>query len=164
MSEAEWIGLAAELALESVRNGWGGPFGAVIVRDGQLLARGQNLVLRTGDPTAHAEVVAIRNAVDESCLLPDDAGRARMLLGATIYSSSFPCPMCLGAIGWARLSELVYGCGVEDAAAAGFDDAFMYEDLGRPLSRRSIPIRQLGRELAKPAFDAWLALPDRRLY
>lgn len=170
MADEDYIAAAAELAAQSVREGWGGPFGAVIVRDGGVVATGQNLVLRTGDPTAHAEVVAIRNAAaalwpDTLRAAPQDpTGRAAMLSGCWVYASSFPCPMCLSAISWARLDGLIYGCDVADAADIGFDDAFQYADLARPVDQRSFPIRQAGRDIALPAMRAWLDNPQRQLY
>lgn len=188
MSAMEFMELAAQKARESVANGWGGPFGAVIVRDGQVLAVGQNRVLLTGDPTAHAEVDAIRRAAmvahrhapaisgehfDEGtlALVPRPPGsadpaplRSRMLMGADIYATGFPCPMCLGAIYWARLDRIYYACGVEDARAIGFDDAFQYEDLALPASQRRVPATQVGRELGMSAFEAWAAKPDAHPY
>jgi tRNA(Arg) A34 adenosine deaminase TadA len=143
----EFMQEAARLALENVRSGLGGPFGAVVVKDGQIVARGANCVTRTHDPTAHAEVVAIR-----------EAGRALGsfdLSGCEIYTSCEPCPMCLAAIYWARIGRVYYGCTAEDAAAIGFADAFIYDELARPKSQRRLPLEQLERELCLRAFEAW---------
>lgn len=170
MTDEELISRTVELARESVREGWGGPFGALVVHDGEVIATGQNVVLRSGDPTAHAEVVAIRNAAAHrwpSTLDPltgDPDGRARMLSGCTLYTSSFPCPMCYSAIAWARIDAVVYACDVADAAAVGFDDEFLYQDLARPVAGRRLPIRQVGRDVARRAFAEWLEQPNRRLY
>ena len=188
MDSRELIEEAAELAVESVRNGWGGPFGAVIVKDGEIVARGQNRVLLTGDPTAHAEIEAIREAVrivnpyaptipgerrNEAHLqlVPRPEGssdpapeRARMLMGYELYTTGAPCPMCMGAIYWARLDRVFYSCGTEAAEAAGFSDAFVYEDLAKPEGERLIPMRQIHPELGEPAYRAWSEKPDRHPY
>lgn len=170
MTDEELMTRAVELAEQSVREGWGGPFGAVVVRDGEIIAIGQNLVLRTGDPTAHAEVVAVRNAAQRlwpATLEPapaDPHGRAQMLAGCTLYASNFPCPMCYSAITWARIDAVVYGCDVADAAAVGFDDEFLYRDLAGPAASRRLPIRQVGRDRARLALREWEQKPGRRLY
>ncbi len=170
------MALAAQLGAESVRLGRGGPFGAVIARDGAVVATGQNRVLATGDPTLHAEIDAIRNAA--AALFPgtlelvpravgsDDPApqRSRMLLGHRIYASGFPCPMCMSAIYWARLDGLYYACDIEDARAIGFDDAPQYEDFARPDAARRIPIRQVGRDAGLAAFALWDNTPDRHPY
>jgi guanine deaminase len=176
MSDEELMALAAELGAESVRLGRGGPFGAVIARDGEVLATGQNRVLATGDPTAHAEIEAIRHAAaarfpDTLTLVPRPAGsddpaahRSRMLMGYTIYASGFPCPMCMSAIYWARLDGLVFACDVEDARGIGFDDAQQYQDFRRPVTARRIPVRQVGRADGLAAFALWDSTPDRHPY
>jgi guanine deaminase len=138
---------AIALATENVTSGRGGPFGAVIVRDGNVIASGTNLVTATNDPTAHAEVIAIRNAA--TALATFD------LAGCEIYTSCEPCPMCLAAIYWSRCDAIFYGNTSADAAAAGFDDAFLYEEVKRPLSQRRIPAVNLLREQAISNFDAW---------
>ncbi|HUZ93711.1 MAG TPA: nucleoside deaminase [Edaphobacter sp.] len=138
---------AIALATENVTSGRGGPFGAVIVRDGQVVATGVNLVAATNDPTAHAEVTAIRNA--STALATFD------LAGCEIYSSCEPCPMCLAAIYWSRCDAIFYGNTSTDAAAAGFDDAFLYEEVKLPLSQRRIPTINLLREQAISNFEAW---------
>ena len=126
---------AIALATENVTSGTGGPFGAVIVRDGSIVATGANLVTATNDPTAHAEVVAIRNACT--------ALASFQLSGCHIYTSCEPCPMCLAAIYWARCDAIFYGSCAADAAAAGFDDAFLYEEMKRPMDQRAIPAVKL---------------------
>ena len=172
----DFMAEACRLAEESVREGWGGPFGAVIVRDGEIVARGQNRVLQTGDPTCHAEVDAIRNAagsLGDEMLTSSTAPRApvdpvprraRMLLGAEIYSSGAPCPMCMSAIYWARIDAVYFANDWEDARAIGFDDAFQYEDFDRPLAERRLPITQLRPDLGRRAFDAWTNKSDRHPY
>jgi guanine deaminase len=144
---------AIALATENVTSGGGGPFGAVIVRDGKVVAIGTNLVTATNDPTAHAEVVAIRNA----CL----ALGSFWLSGCHIYTSCEPCPMCLAAIYWARCEAIFYGSRAADAAAAGFDDAFLYEEMKRPLDQRTIPAVNLLPERAISSFHAWRAYAGR---
>lgn len=138
---------AIALATENVTSGRGGPFGAVIVRDGKVVATGVNLVTATNDPTAHAEVTAIRNAA--TTLATFD------LAGCEIYSSCEPCPMCLAAIYWSHCDAIFYGNTSADAAAAGFDDAFLYEEVKLPLSQRRIPTINLLREQAISNFEAW---------
>jgi guanine deaminase len=144
---------AIALATENVTTGRGGPFGAVIVRDGEVIASGVNLVTAANDPTAHAEVVAIRNA----CA----ALSSFQLTGCDIYSSCEPCPMCLAAIYWARCDGIFYGSTAADAAAAGFDDAFLYAEMKLPLDQRRIPTINLLPEKAISSFDAWRAHAGR---
>lgn len=138
---------AIALATENVTSGRGGPFGAVIVRDGEVVATGVNLVTASIDPTAHAEVVAIRNACTKL--------KSFQLKGCHIYTSCEPCPMCLAAIYWARCGAIFYGSNSADAAAAGFDDAFLYEEMKRPLNQRKISAINLLAEKAISSFDAW---------
>ena len=138
---------AIALATESVESGRGGPFGAVVVRDGEVIATGSNLVTANNDPTAHAEVVAIRNA----CAKLGDF----VLKGCEIYTSCEPCPMCLAAIYWARLDGIYFGSTAADAAEAGFDDAFLYREVALPLAERSIPTINLLRDQAISSFNAW---------
>ena len=146
---------AIKLSAESVRSG-GGPFGAVIVRDGEIIARGENRVTVCNDPTAHAEVSAIREAA------------ARLgtydLSGCEIYSSCEPCPMCLGAIYWARLDKLYYAGTRADAAGVGFDDAHIYEELPLEPSQRELPTETLLREEAQRVFEAWAEKADKKEY
>ena len=138
---------AIALATENVTLGRGGPFGAVIVRDGKIVATGVNLVAATNDPTAHAEITAIRSAA--TALATFD------LAGCEIYSSCEPCPMCLAAIYWSHCDAIFYGNTSADAAAAGFDDAFLYEEVKLPLSQRRIPTINLLGERAISNFEAW---------
>ncbi len=147
---------AIRLSVENMRAGKGGPFGAVIVKDGRIIARGFNRVLETNDPTAHAEVVAIREATA--------ALGTFHLEGCQIYASCEPCPMCLGAIYWARLDKLYYANTKEDAAAIGFDDQFIYEEIGRPIAERRCTTQPLLREEALVAFREWAQNPDKTLY
>ena len=146
---------AIKLSAESVRSG-GGPFGAVIVRNGEIIARGENRVTVCNDPTAHAEVSAIREAA------------ARLgtydLSGCEIYSSCEPCPMCLGAIYWARLDRLYYAGTRADAANVGFDDAHIYEELPLDPSQRELPTESLLREEAQQVFEAWASKADKKEY
>jgi len=147
--------LAIQLAKRSARQG-GGPFGAVIVQDGVILASGANAVAVSSDPTAHAEIVAIRAAA--RVLGTHD------LSGCEIFSSCEPCPMCLGAIYWARIKRVWYACDREDAAAAGFEDEFFYDELARKPSKRRIPMQRVLRKKGLKAFQIWLANPDRQTY
>lgn len=138
---------AIALATENVVSGRGGPFGAVIVKSGEIVASGTNLVTATTDPTAHAEVVALRNAA--TALSTFD------LSGCEVYTSCEPCPMCLAAIYWSHCDAIFYGNTSADAAAAGFDDAFLYEEIKRPANQRSIPSANLLRQQALSNFEAW---------
>jgi guanine deaminase len=144
---------AIELAIENVNSRRGGPFGSVVVRGGAILAEGTNLVTSTLDPTAHAEITAIRAACRT-------AGSFQ-LLGCEIYTSCEPCPMCLGAIYWARPDRVYYACTRADAAAAGFDDAFIYDQLHVSPEARNIPTYGLMRAEGQAAFDAWRKLEGR---
>jgi guanine deaminase len=138
---------AIALATENVVSGKGGPFGAVIVRDGEIIATGVNRVTADNDPTAHAEVNAIRAA----CA----ALGSFQLNGCQIYTSCEPCPMCLAASYWARLDAIFYGCVAADAAKAGFDDAYLYTEVALPHDKRNIPTTNLLREQAWSSFQAW---------
>ncbi len=131
----EFMRQAIALATENVSSGRGGPFGAVIVRDGAVVATGVNQVTVTNDPTAHAEVVAIRRACAELGVFS--------LEGCEMYTSCEPCPMCLAAIYWSRMDAIFFGNTAADAAAAGFDDAFLYEELKKPVDSRRIPTRTI---------------------
>ena len=141
-----YVRRAIQLAVENVSRG-GGPFGAVIVCRGRIIAEGVNQVALLSDPTAHAEIAALR----EACRVE---GRFH-LTGYEIYSSCEPCPMCLAAIYWARLDRVFFAAARADAAEAGFSDARIYEELATPLTERRIPIEQLLQEEASCAFDAW---------
>ncbi len=138
---------AIRLSVENVRLGKGGPFGAVVVKDGKIIARGANNVTKSNDPTAHAEVVAIRKACQVLGTFQLD--------GCEIYTSCEPCPMCLGAIYWARPDKLYYANSKEDAAIIEFDDQFIYEELARPISERKLFTQQMMRGEAMEAFEKW---------
>lgn len=147
---------AIELAVENVRSGRGGPFAALVVRGGEVIARGTNLVTSLKDPTAHAEVVAIR----EACRALNDF----QLTGCEIYTTCEPCPMCMGAIYWARPAKVYYAATHRDAAHIGFDDSLIYDQLRLPASQRKIPMAQLMREESLRAFREWQAKPDKIEY
>ena len=152
MNQNDFMHRALHLARRSLDNG-GGPFGAVIVRDGLILAEGNNRVTATPDPTAHAEVVAIRKAA----LAIENFD----LSGCEIYTSCEPCPMCLASIYWARLDNIWFAGSRHDAADAGFDDAFLYDEIAAPMNQRRIPIRQVLAEDAMAVFATWRAKPDK---
>ncbi|HEY7334200.1 MAG TPA: nucleoside deaminase [Bryobacteraceae bacterium] len=147
---------AIQLALENVRSGRGGPFGAVVVKDSRVIGAGTNLVTSTNDPTAHAEVVAVRAA----CV----AIRSFQLEDCDLYVTCEPCPMCFGAIYWARIARVFFGATAGDAATAGFDDALIYEQIAIPGNRRKIPFLSLMREEALACFRAWREKADRAQY
>lgn len=153
--DCRFMQMAIDLSVASVANG-GGPFGAVIVRNGEVLATGTNSVTESNDPTAHAEVNAIRAA----CV---KIGHFK-LDGCTVYSSCEPCPMCLSALYWAGVERLFYGNTKADAKAIDFDDSFIYDEIAKPYTERSIPSRNIMREEALRAFRAWEAKPDKIKY
>lgn len=153
--DSAFLQQAIDEANASVADG-GGPFGALVVRDGKVLGRGANEVTKTHDPTAHAEVVAIRAA----CRTIAD----HSLQGATLYASTEPCPLCLAASYWARLSRVVYGASRDDAARAGFDDAAFYREIALPPAARSLPTTQIRLPAAQAPLDAWIALPTKIPY
>jgi guanine deaminase len=146
---------AIQLSVENVHAG-GGPFGAVVVKDGAIIAEGVNRVTSTNDPTAHAEVSAIRTACAKL--------RAFELKECDLYTSCEPCPMCLGAIYWARLSHVYFGNLAADAAKIGFDDAFIYREIAKPHAQREIPMIQMMREQALAGFRAWQDKPNKIEY
>jgi guanine deaminase len=150
-----YLGRAVELSFRSMERG-GGPFGAVVVLDGRVIGEGMNSVVPNGDPTAHAEIAAIRSA----CL----AQGSHSLQGATIYTSCEPCPMCLGAIWWARISKIVFANNREDAARIGFDDAAVYREVCTPVEDRTIPTEVRATPEAKEVFDIWMRRPDKTPY
>lgn len=156
MSDQDFMNEAIELAKAGVEEGLGGPFGAVVVKDGQIIGRGQNRVLADADPTAHAEVVAIR----EACA----SLGSFQLEDCTLYTSCEPCPMCLGAIYWARPARMVYACTRDDASDIGFDDGFIYEEINRPLSERRIPTQQTMRRQSLEAMQRWADKTDKTEY
>ncbi len=143
---SEFLKKAIEIAADSIDNG-GGPFGAVIVKDGELIAVGNNRVTSDNDPTAHAEVQAIRNAANKLGTFN--------LSGCEIYTSCEPCPMCLGAIYWARLDKVYYGADKNDARNAGFDDSFIYDEIELDITKRKIPFIQDGQNEAIQVFKKW---------
>ncbi len=147
MVKSDFMREAIRLSVENVTSGNGGPFGCVIVKDGKIIARGVNQVTSSNDPTAHAEVVAIREACKSIGSFQLD--------GCELYTSCEPCPMCLGAIYWARPDKIYFANGREDAASIGFDDLFIYEELPRAIHERKIPTAQYMREEAMAAFRAW---------
>jgi guanine deaminase len=147
---------AIRLSQEGMEKGAGGPFGCVIVKDGEIVGSGHNRVTSTNDPTAHAEVVAIRDAC------------ARLgtfqLNDCTVYTSCEPCPMCLGAIYWARPDKIYFANSRKDAASINFDDDFIYQEIGMPVDARSIPSEQLLREEGYEVFKLWADNGDKTLY
>jgi tRNA(Arg) A34 adenosine deaminase TadA len=147
---------AIELAKKGVASNDGGPFGAVIVKNGEVIGEGWNQVTSTNDPTAHAEVVAIRNACQRLSSFH--------LEGCVIYTSCEPCPMCLGAIYWARLEKIFYACTRKDAAEIGFSDDLIYKEINFPPEERLIPALNLLREKGLEAFKMWTEKQDKVLY
>ena len=147
----EFMQQAIRLATENVVTGRGGPFGAVVVKDGSVVATGTNQVTASNDPTAHAEVVAIRNA----CA----ALGTFQLDGCDVYTSCEPCPMCLAALYWSRCRAIFYGNNAADAARIGFDDSFLYDEVKKPLDQRSIAITRLLSDEAWESFAAWEKSP-----
>jgi guanine deaminase len=152
----EFLRRAIDLATENVKKAKGGPFGAVIVRQGRIVGEGANSVTATNDPTAHGEVNAIRDACQ--------ALGTFALAGCELYTSCEPCPMCLAAAHWARLGAIYYGASAADAARAGFDDAFLYEEFRKEPAGRAIPSTQLLAKEAWSSFEAWLASPNKIEY
>lgn len=147
---------AVELSINGMLSNEGGPFGAVVVKDGEIVGRGNNKVTSTNDPTAHAEVVAIRDACQNlNTFQLDDC---------VLYTSCEPCPMCLGAIYWARPRAVYYGCTKKDAADINFDDDFIYKELEVKMGDRKIPFIQIGRDEAIKAFQMWANKEDKNLY
>lgn len=147
---------AVELSRQHMENGAGGPFGAVIVQDGKVLAEGWNQVTSANDPTAHAEVTAIRRACQ--------AIGSFELTGATLYTSCEPCPMCLASAYWARISRIVFANTRADAASIGFDDQLIYDEIPKPLTERRIPTHHAPSDGAKAVFEAWLNKADKITY
>jgi tRNA(Arg) A34 adenosine deaminase TadA len=147
---------AAKLAQENIDAGKGGPFGAVIVKNGEIIAEGANHVTTWNDPTAHAEVVAIRAACEKL--------GGFQLDGCELYTSCEPCPMCLGAIYWARPERVYYGSTAEDAKNIGFDDAFIYEEIAKEHPSRKIPFERLVVPEAQKVFDGWVQKQDKVEY
>ena len=148
--------VAIRISLAKMRGNHGGPFGAVVVRRGKIVGRGWNQVTSANDPTAHAEISALRDACRRLKTFHLDA--------CELYTSCEPCPMCLAAIYWARCRRLYYGNTRQDAARIDFDDDFIYREIARPIARRSIPTRQLLRDEAQAAFAEWKAKADKTRY
>lgn len=153
--DSRYMEMAAGLSAASIDNG-GGPFGAVIVKDGEVIATGSNSVTLSNDPTAHAEVTAIRRACARLNTFRLD--------GCVVYSSCEPCPMCLSALYWAGVKKIFYGNTKEDAAAIGFSDKFIYEEIDRPGESRHIPTVHVASRRALSAFEKWAAKPDKVEY
>jgi tRNA(Arg) A34 adenosine deaminase TadA len=188
MDRRQFMEEATRLAIESVEKGWGGPFGAVIVKDGEIIGRGQNRVLLTGCPVFHAEITAIidaSNRLNPKALLGSDyhAGtilemiprepdspdpvpqRARMLKGCEIYINGAPCPMCMSAIYWSRIDHVYFGASLADTSQIGFDDAFQYEDFALPWEKRRIAVTpNFERDTSLAAYRAWEDKQDRHPY
>jgi len=143
---------AIALAKEGMCLKAGGPFGALVVKDGEIIAESYNRVISENDPTAHAEVLAIRQACRKL--------ESFQLTGCVIYTSCEPCPMCLGAIYWARPDKVVYACTKDDASAIAFDDDFIYREIELPVAQRSIPFEQILRDEAQVVFEKWKVNPD----
>jgi guanine deaminase len=154
--DLEFMQIAIVLAAENMRAKEGGPFGAVIVRGGEIIARGGNQVTSANDPTAHAEITAIRIA--------SKSVQSFQLRGCVLYSSCEPCPMCLGAAYWARLDRIVFAATRADAKKAGFDDAEIYDELSRPPSARKVPMQEVMRAQAVEVFAEWMRMRDKTSY
>ncbi len=147
---------AIELARQGMESNSGGPFGAVVVKAGEIIGEGSNLVTSTNDPTAHAEIVAVRNACQKLGTFQLD--------GSVIYTSCEPCPMCLAAIYWARPERIFFGCTREDAARINFDDDFLYGELNKPIKERELPMSSLMREESLKVFQNWTEKADKTIY
>lgn len=156
MDQNEFMQCAIALALENVQSNRGGPFGALIARNGKIIAEGSNRVTSTNDPTAHAEMVAIREACTHLGTF--------QLTGCEIYASCEPCPMCLAAIYWARLDRIYFAGTGSDAAKVGFDDSLIYQVMAKPHAQRKIPMIQLMQEESLAPFRAWERKPDKISY
>jgi len=154
--EIKFMRAAIRLSRQKMRGNHGGPFGAVVVRRGQVVGRGWNQVTSTNDPTAHAEVMAIRAACRRL--------KTFQLDDCELYASCEPCPMCLAAIYWARLRKVYYANTRRDAARINFEDDFIYREIARPVSRRKIPMQQLLRGEALKVFAEWKSKPDKICY
>ena len=153
MYEKQFMEEAVALSRKCLGTGKGGPFGAVVVKDGQIVGRGSNSVTLLNDPTAHAEVMAIRDACKNL--------ESFQLDGCEIYTSCEPCPMCLGAIYWARPDRVYYAADRQDASEAGFDDSFIYEELDLPAMERKIVAEQHDRAIAQEVFQQWIHLENK---
>lgn len=152
----EFMQRAIELARSGMESGAGGPFGAVVVKDNKIIAEGWNKVTSSNDPTAHAEVTAIRAACEKLGTFQLD--------DCVIYTSCEPCPMCLGAIYWARPKKVYYGCNKQDAANIAFDDQFIYDEIEAPINSRQIPFQQMSQSAALEVFQSWVNKIDKTEY
>ena len=156
MEKEDFMRRAIELARQGMGSGAGGPFGAVVVRDGRIVGEGWNRVVGTNDPTAHGEVTAIRDACSKLGTFS--------LEGCEIHTTGQPCPMCLGAIHWARIGRIYYGFRIEDAARIGFDDTEFFRQMVLPVEERLIPSSELCRDEALALAEEYLAIPNRQHY
>ena len=156
MTENDFMQAAIGAATKGMNNNEGGPFGAAVVQNGKIIALGNNRVTTWNDPTAHAEVVAIR----EACKQLGDF----QLTDCELYTSCEPCPMCLGAIYWARLSKVYFACNRTDAAKAGFDDDYIYQEINQDLASRAIPFKEILRNDAIKVFDQWIIKENKTKY
>ena len=154
--EKQFLERAIELSRQGMKDGHGGPFGCVIVKGDEIVGEGCNQVTSSNDPTAHAEVVAIRDACKKL--------NSFQLSGCEIYTSCEPCPMCLGAIYWARPAKVIYANTKQDAAAIAFDDDFIYREINMVMTERKIPFLHFPHPLAKEVFEQWRLLEDKKLY
>lgn len=152
----DFMARAIELSRQGMLVGEGGPFGAVIVRDGEIVAEGNNKVLATNDPTNHAEMVALRRAAEKL--------KSFDLSGCEIYVNAEPCPMCLGAIYWAQLKKVRFANTRYDATEIGFDDALIYDELAKPLEERRIDVKHVPDPRAREVFDEWMGMADKGRY
>jgi guanine deaminase len=152
----QYMAEAIRLSENGMRNNEGGPFGAVVVKDGKIIGRGNNRVIETNDPTAHAEVTAIRDACSSQHTFD--------LSGCEIYTSCEPCPMCLAAIYWAHIEKIYFACNRYDAASIGFADDHIYHEMKLDLHERKIPLEQLMHGEAKRVFEEWMKKDDKTLY
>jgi tRNA(Arg) A34 adenosine deaminase TadA len=154
--QIKYLERAIEIARTSMQENKGGPFGCVIVKDDEIIGEGYNMVTTDNDPTAHAEIVAIRNACKKL--------NTFQLTGCDIYASCEPCPMCLGAIYWARVSKVIYANTRHDAAAVEFDDDFIYKEISADINKRRIPFIHYPHPKAKEVFDDWMANQHKMKY
>jgi guanine deaminase len=154
--EEKFMHEAIALSQKAVENNEGGPFGCIIVKDGKIIGKGSNKVLLNRDPTAHAEIIAIRDACNNL--------QSWQLDGCEVYTSCEPCPMCLGALYWARPSVVYYAGNRTDAANIGFDDSFIYDEANNAMHERTIPFKTIGRNEALKIFDLWKNKKDKTKY
>lgn len=152
----EYMQQAVQLSALAIHKNEGGPFGCVIVKDGKVVGRGNNKVFKNNDPTAHAEIVAIRDACASL--------HTNTLDGCELYTSCEPCPMCMAAVYWARIKKVYYANTAEDAARIGFDDKAIHFELMKPIAERSLPMENIGRDIANQVFAEWHEREDRELY